>query len=179
MNLACHVRIESRFCRAPPSQQTAVPRNDEWTRFVRTLAEINENRDDAEELAAQRLAAWAQRCWTQRLRDQFDVRSALMEGRDVLTCLKEIISERSIDFWCPTFFLRHLPCQLAGTSPVFLRHQGYQTSDTNIKPYLQKKKGFLFYSTRCLNVTLPYLQHDSLNVLVFFQAKYLHHCTNF
>uniref|UniRef100_A0A8C9WYJ9 Dynein cytoplasmic 1 intermediate chain 2 n=1 Tax=Sander lucioperca TaxID=283035 RepID=A0A8C9WYJ9_SANLU len=38
-------------------EQTAVPRNDEWTRFVRTLAEINDNRDDAEELAAQRLAA--------------------------------------------------------------------------------------------------------------------------
>ncbi|XP_072300541.1 dynein, cytoplasmic 1, intermediate chain 2a isoform X3 [Eucyclogobius newberryi] len=38
-------------------EQTAVPRSDEWTRFVRTLAEINENRDDAEELAAQRLAA--------------------------------------------------------------------------------------------------------------------------
>uniref|UniRef100_A0AAX7TZU4 Dynein, cytoplasmic 1, intermediate chain 2a n=1 Tax=Astatotilapia calliptera TaxID=8154 RepID=A0AAX7TZU4_ASTCA len=38
-------------------EQIAVPRNDEWTRFVRTLAEINENRDDAEELAAQRLAA--------------------------------------------------------------------------------------------------------------------------
>ncbi|XP_012691871.1 dynein, cytoplasmic 1, intermediate chain 2a [Clupea harengus] len=38
-------------------EQIAVPRNDEWTRFVRTLAEINENRDDAEELAAQRLPA--------------------------------------------------------------------------------------------------------------------------
>ncbi|KAM9803448.1 dynein, cytoplasmic 1, intermediate chain 2a-like isoform 1-T1 [Syngnathus typhle] len=38
-------------------EQIAVPRNDEWSRFVRTLAEINENRDDAEELAAQRLAA--------------------------------------------------------------------------------------------------------------------------
>ncbi|XP_035605979.1 dynein, cytoplasmic 1, intermediate chain 2a-like isoform X2 [Oncorhynchus keta] len=38
-------------------EQIAVPRNDEWTRFVRTLAEINENRDDAEELAAQRLSA--------------------------------------------------------------------------------------------------------------------------
>ncbi|XP_062313862.1 dynein, cytoplasmic 1, intermediate chain 2a isoform X7 [Osmerus eperlanus] len=38
-------------------EQIAVPRSDEWTRFVRTLAEINENRDDAEELAAQRLAA--------------------------------------------------------------------------------------------------------------------------
>ncbi|XP_036401772.1 dynein, cytoplasmic 1, intermediate chain 2a isoform X2 [Megalops cyprinoides] len=38
-------------------EQIAVPRNDEWTRFARTLAEINENRDDAEELAAQRLAA--------------------------------------------------------------------------------------------------------------------------
>uniref|UniRef100_A0A8C6WWV4 Dynein, cytoplasmic 1, intermediate chain 2a n=1 Tax=Neogobius melanostomus TaxID=47308 RepID=A0A8C6WWV4_9GOBI len=37
--------------------ETAVPRSDEWTRFVRTLAEINENRDDAEEQAAQRLAA--------------------------------------------------------------------------------------------------------------------------
>lgn len=46
------------FCPFPPSpQQIAVPRTDEWTRFVRTLAEINENRDDAEELAAQRLAA--------------------------------------------------------------------------------------------------------------------------
>uniref|UniRef100_A0A4W5JV64 Dynein cytoplasmic 1 intermediate chain 2 n=1 Tax=Hucho hucho TaxID=62062 RepID=A0A4W5JV64_9TELE len=38
-------------------EQIAIPRNDEWTRFVRTLAEINENRDDAEELAAQRLSA--------------------------------------------------------------------------------------------------------------------------
>ncbi|XP_051564077.1 dynein, cytoplasmic 1, intermediate chain 2a isoform X1 [Myxocyprinus asiaticus] len=38
-------------------EQIAVPRSDEWTRFVRTLAEINENRDDAEELAAQRLTA--------------------------------------------------------------------------------------------------------------------------
>uniref|UniRef100_A0A8C1DWB2 Dynein, cytoplasmic 1, intermediate chain 2a n=2 Tax=Cyprinus carpio TaxID=7962 RepID=A0A8C1DWB2_CYPCA len=36
-------------------EQIAVPRNDEWTRFVRTLAEINENHDDAEELAAQQL----------------------------------------------------------------------------------------------------------------------------
>ncbi|KAG7258300.1 hypothetical protein CRUP_009603 [Coryphaenoides rupestris] len=38
-------------------EQIAVPRSDEWTRFVHTLAEINENRDDAEELAAQRLSA--------------------------------------------------------------------------------------------------------------------------
>uniref|UniRef100_A0A672JCW6 Cytoplasmic dynein 1 intermediate chain 2-like n=1 Tax=Salarias fasciatus TaxID=181472 RepID=A0A672JCW6_SALFA len=39
-------------------EQIAVSgRNDEWNRFCRTLAEINENRDDAEELAAQRLAA--------------------------------------------------------------------------------------------------------------------------
>lgn len=38
-------------------QQISVPRPDEWTRFVRTLTEINENREDAEELAAQRLAA--------------------------------------------------------------------------------------------------------------------------
>uniref|UniRef100_A0A8C7HG81 Cytoplasmic dynein 1 intermediate chain 2 n=1 Tax=Oncorhynchus kisutch TaxID=8019 RepID=A0A8C7HG81_ONCKI len=30
-------------------EQIAVPRNDEWTRFVRTLAEINENRDDISE----------------------------------------------------------------------------------------------------------------------------------
>ncbi|TRY90457.1 hypothetical protein DNTS_011815 [Danionella cerebrum] len=37
-------------------EQIAVPRNDEWTRFVRTLAEINENREDAEELATQRLS---------------------------------------------------------------------------------------------------------------------------
>lgn len=38
----------------PPSsspQQICVPKADEWTRFVRTLAEINENRDEAEELA--------------------------------------------------------------------------------------------------------------------------------
>ncbi|KAG5262179.1 hypothetical protein AALO_G00293090 [Alosa alosa] len=38
-------------------EQISVPRPDEWTRFVRTLSEINENREDAEELAAQRLAA--------------------------------------------------------------------------------------------------------------------------
>ncbi|XP_061548998.1 dynein, cytoplasmic 1, intermediate chain 2a isoform X2 [Phycodurus eques] len=38
-------------------EQIGAPRNDEWSRFVRTLAEINENRDDAEELAAQRLTA--------------------------------------------------------------------------------------------------------------------------
>ncbi|KAI5621125.1 cytoplasmic dynein 1 intermediate chain 2 isoform X1, partial [Silurus asotus] len=36
-------------------EQIAVPRTDEWTRFVRTLAEINENREDAEELVAQRI----------------------------------------------------------------------------------------------------------------------------
>ncbi|XP_028834787.1 cytoplasmic dynein 1 intermediate chain 2 isoform X2 [Denticeps clupeoides] len=38
-------------------EQISVPKPDEWTRFVRTLAEINENRDESEELAAQRLAA--------------------------------------------------------------------------------------------------------------------------
>ncbi|XP_051752991.1 dynein, cytoplasmic 1, intermediate chain 2a isoform X2 [Ctenopharyngodon idella] len=38
-------------------EQISVPRPDEWTRFVRTLTEINENREDVEELAAQRLAA--------------------------------------------------------------------------------------------------------------------------
>lgn len=38
-------------------QQISVPRQDEWTRFVRTLTDINENREDVEELAAQRLAA--------------------------------------------------------------------------------------------------------------------------
>lgn len=32
-------------------QQICVPKADEWTRFVRTLTEINENRDEAEELA--------------------------------------------------------------------------------------------------------------------------------
>ncbi|KAM9487293.1 dynein, cytoplasmic 1, intermediate chain 2a isoform 2-T3 [Clarias gariepinus] len=36
-------------------EQIAVPRTDEWTRFVRTLTEINENREDAEELVAQRI----------------------------------------------------------------------------------------------------------------------------
>ena len=50
-NYACFL-----LCFLPNTQQIAIPRNDEWTRFVRTLAEINENRDDAEELAAQRLA---------------------------------------------------------------------------------------------------------------------------
>uniref|UniRef100_A0A8C4P1B6 Dynein cytoplasmic 1 intermediate chain 2 n=1 Tax=Dicentrarchus labrax TaxID=13489 RepID=A0A8C4P1B6_DICLA len=48
---------DGRVCVYEVGEQIAVPRNDEWTRFVRTLAEINENRDDAEELAAQRLAA--------------------------------------------------------------------------------------------------------------------------
>ncbi|XP_077374386.1 cytoplasmic dynein 1 intermediate chain 2-like isoform X3 [Festucalex cinctus] len=32
-------------------EQICVPKADEWTRFVRTLADINENRDEAEELA--------------------------------------------------------------------------------------------------------------------------------
>lgn len=39
------------------SQQIAVPRNDEWARFGRTLAEINANRADAEEEAATRIPA--------------------------------------------------------------------------------------------------------------------------
>ncbi|RMC18553.1 hypothetical protein DUI87_04445 [Hirundo rustica rustica] len=39
------------------SQQIAVPRGDEWTRFGRTLAEINANRADAEEEAATRIPA--------------------------------------------------------------------------------------------------------------------------
>uniref|UniRef100_A0A8C0GD82 Dynein cytoplasmic 1 intermediate chain 2 n=1 Tax=Chelonoidis abingdonii TaxID=106734 RepID=A0A8C0GD82_CHEAB len=38
-------------------EQIAVPRNDEWTRFGRTLAEINANRADAEEEAASRIPA--------------------------------------------------------------------------------------------------------------------------
>ncbi|XP_049335129.1 dynein, cytoplasmic 1, intermediate chain 2a isoform X1 [Astyanax mexicanus] len=38
-------------------EQIAVPRQDEWTRFVRTLHELNENQEDAEELATQRLVA--------------------------------------------------------------------------------------------------------------------------
>ncbi|KAM6948160.1 cytoplasmic dynein 1 intermediate chain 2-like isoform 3-T3 [Aplochiton taeniatus] len=38
-------------------EQICVPKPDEWTRFVRTLGEINENRDEGEELAAQRLIA--------------------------------------------------------------------------------------------------------------------------
>uniref|UniRef100_A0A8B9LD25 Dynein, cytoplasmic 1, intermediate chain 2b n=1 Tax=Astyanax mexicanus TaxID=7994 RepID=A0A8B9LD25_ASTMX len=37
--------------------EIAVPRQDEWTRFVRTLTELNENQEDAEELATQRLVA--------------------------------------------------------------------------------------------------------------------------
>ncbi|XP_037390986.1 dynein, cytoplasmic 1, intermediate chain 2a isoform X3 [Pygocentrus nattereri] len=38
-------------------EQIAVPRQDEWSRFVRTLTELNENQEDAEELATQRLVA--------------------------------------------------------------------------------------------------------------------------
>lgn len=38
-------------------EQIAVPRNDEWARFGRTLAEINANRADAEEEAAARVPA--------------------------------------------------------------------------------------------------------------------------
>ncbi|XP_045570789.1 dynein, cytoplasmic 1, intermediate chain 2a isoform X2 [Salmo salar] len=38
-------------------EQICVPKADEWTRFVRTLVEINENRDEGDELAAQRLLA--------------------------------------------------------------------------------------------------------------------------
>uniref|UniRef100_A0A8C3W7C9 Cytoplasmic dynein 1 intermediate chain 2 n=1 Tax=Catagonus wagneri TaxID=51154 RepID=A0A8C3W7C9_9CETA len=38
-------------------EQVAVPRNDEWARFGRTLAEINANRADAEEEAATRIPA--------------------------------------------------------------------------------------------------------------------------
>ncbi|XP_051567344.1 cytoplasmic dynein 1 intermediate chain 2-like isoform X2 [Myxocyprinus asiaticus] len=34
-------------------EQISVPRQDEWTSFVRTLTEINENREEVEELAAQ------------------------------------------------------------------------------------------------------------------------------
>ncbi|OXB77977.1 UNVERIFIED_CONTAM: hypothetical protein H355_009548 [Colinus virginianus] len=39
------------------TEQIAVPRSDEWTRFGRTLAEINANRADAEEEAATRIPA--------------------------------------------------------------------------------------------------------------------------
>ncbi|XP_078537700.1 cytoplasmic dynein 1 intermediate chain 2 isoform X4 [Lissotriton helveticus] len=37
-------------------EQFAVPRNDEWTRFAKTLADINANRADAEEEAANRIS---------------------------------------------------------------------------------------------------------------------------
>uniref|UniRef100_A0A4W5RDA5 Dynein cytoplasmic 1 intermediate chain 2 n=1 Tax=Hucho hucho TaxID=62062 RepID=A0A4W5RDA5_9TELE len=37
--------------------EICVPKADEWTRLVHTLVEINENRDEGEELAAQRLVA--------------------------------------------------------------------------------------------------------------------------
>uniref|UniRef100_D3ZU74 Cytoplasmic dynein 1 intermediate chain 2 n=1 Tax=Rattus norvegicus TaxID=10116 RepID=D3ZU74_RAT len=39
------------------TEQIAVPRNDEWARFGRTLAEINASRADAEEEAATRIPA--------------------------------------------------------------------------------------------------------------------------
>ncbi|KAM9458891.1 dynein, cytoplasmic 1, intermediate chain 2a-like isoform 14-T20 [Salvelinus alpinus] len=38
-------------------EQICVPKADDWTRLVHTLVEINENRDEGEELAAQRLVA--------------------------------------------------------------------------------------------------------------------------
>lgn len=41
-------------------QQIAVPRQDEWTRFLKTLSELGENQEEAEDLATQRLAAWSQ-----------------------------------------------------------------------------------------------------------------------
>lgn len=39
------------------SPQLAVPHNDEWTRFARTLVEIRANRADSEEEGAVELAA--------------------------------------------------------------------------------------------------------------------------
>lgn len=39
--------------------------------------------------------------------------------------------------------LRHLPCQLAGTSPVFLRHQGYQPQTLALS-HIYKKRWFCF-----------------------------------
>ncbi|KAM9482092.1 dynein, cytoplasmic 1, intermediate chain 2a isoform 1-T1 [Clarias gariepinus] len=38
-------------------EQIAVPRQDEWTRFLKTLSELGENQEEAEDLATQRLAA--------------------------------------------------------------------------------------------------------------------------
>ncbi|XP_058259594.1 cytoplasmic dynein 1 intermediate chain 2 isoform X6 [Hemibagrus wyckioides] len=38
-------------------EQIAVPRPDEWTRFLKTLSELGENQEEAEDLATQRLAA--------------------------------------------------------------------------------------------------------------------------
>ncbi|XP_060776079.1 dynein, cytoplasmic 1, intermediate chain 2a isoform X4 [Neoarius graeffei] len=38
-------------------EQIAVPRQDEWTRFIKTLSELSENQEEAEDLATQRLAA--------------------------------------------------------------------------------------------------------------------------
>ncbi|TSK42099.1 Cytoplasmic dynein 1 intermediate chain 2 [Bagarius yarrelli] len=38
-------------------EQIAVPRQDEWTRFLKTLGELGENQEEAEDLATQRLAA--------------------------------------------------------------------------------------------------------------------------
>ncbi|KAK3556529.1 hypothetical protein QTP70_009071 [Hemibagrus guttatus] len=38
-------------------EQIAVPRQDEWTRFLKTLSELGENQEEAEDLATQRLSA--------------------------------------------------------------------------------------------------------------------------
>ncbi|XP_062853349.1 cytoplasmic dynein 1 intermediate chain 2 isoform X2 [Trichomycterus rosablanca] len=38
-------------------EQIAVPRQDEWTRFLKTLSELNENQEEEEDLATQRLTA--------------------------------------------------------------------------------------------------------------------------
>uniref|UniRef100_A0A8C9F6K3 Uncharacterized protein n=1 Tax=Pavo cristatus TaxID=9049 RepID=A0A8C9F6K3_PAVCR len=51
-------RASARGCHpCPVSPQLAVPHNDEWTRFARTLVEIRANRADSEEEGAVELAA--------------------------------------------------------------------------------------------------------------------------
>jgi len=148
------------FCCAPPPQQTAVPRNDEWTRFVRTLADINENRDDAEELAAQRLAAWSTRHRGDIYGTSGLLTSALflMEGKDVTTWpggeqMMFLIMKKY-----GRLLISNLPSQLAGPSPVFLgftKRQDYRPQ-TLTWCHIHKTQiscPSFFFQTRCLKLT--------------------------
>lgn len=143
--ILCHHRIhyskfESCLSCAPPPQQTAVPRNDEWTRFVRTLAEINENRDDAEELAAQRLAAWSPVAVDAAFKGPV-VKLWSWTSFDILYFLSWENSAFSVS-WTVT----SLPWNNT-------KRQGYQPQTLTWSHVHKHTKKVVLSSTRCLNVS--------------------------